>query len=106
MAPGHPNGGWNFDHGQEFPGATGGPAAEPDPPGQDQPLLVLTADFTKGGNYAQAGRGLPPVYFDRLAFRLKTPGSTVLTLRLVNGAVGSALQRSVRLCSWRLLNTA
>lgn len=76
-----PAGGWRFNNGAEFPGATGGVSLATD---AAQPTLVLHGDFTKGGNYVDCSRNAPKVNFDRLTFRMKAPGKSHITMRLVD----------------------
>ncbi|MCY3024201.1 MAG: hypothetical protein NTW87_34935 [Planctomycetota bacterium] len=83
IAPDKPQGGWSFGNGPEFPGATGTLSVETD---ADKPVLVLHGDFTKGGNYVQAGRDLPGVAFDKLSFRLKAAGANRVTMRIVDAS--------------------
>ena len=42
--------GWKFDNGQEFPGATGSLAVDPEAKREGKPTLRLSGDFTHGGN--------------------------------------------------------
>src|SRR5436305_13894859 len=52
--------GWTFDNGREFPGAVGGLTS--DPAGHDgHAALKLVGDFSKGGQYVQAGRKIDKV---------------------------------------------
>jgi len=81
IEPGKPSGGWEFQNGAEFPGATGTLALAEG----GENALLLHGDFTKGGNYVSASRKLPPVGFERLYFRMKAPGINVVTMRLVDG---------------------
>lgn len=75
-----PAGGWKFNNGAEFPGATGNVTLATD----GQPTLILHGDFTKGGNYVDTSRVPPKVNFDRLSFRMKAPGKTHITMRIVD----------------------
>jgi hypothetical protein len=93
VLPDQPKGGWEFGNGPEFPGATGGLSVETE---DDKPVLVLQGNFTKGGNYVQAGRNLPKLAFDRLTLRLKAPGCDHLTMRL-NDASGQCHQIVLKL---------
>ncbi|MDD4060437.1 MAG: glycosyl hydrolase [Kiritimatiellae bacterium] len=82
-----PAAGWSFDNGREFPGAKGGLVVDDAVEAPRRPALRLDGDFTGGGNYVQAGRALPGVAVDSLAFWLKAPeGLNQLTLRLVDGS--------------------
>lgn len=94
IEPEKASGGWEFANGAEFPGATGtlGLATGA------EPTLNLHGDFTKGGNYVSASRKLPPVGFERLYFRMKAPGVSVVTMRLVDGT-GQCHQIKVKLAS-------
>ncbi|MFT5123332.1 MAG: hypothetical protein ACI97B_001965 [Verrucomicrobiales bacterium] len=79
-------GGWQFDNGQEFPGAKGALALA-EAQHRDQPVLALQADFTGGGNYVQASVKLPKQSVDTLSFWVKIPpGTGVLPVRLVDGS--------------------
>lgn len=94
--PREPLSGWRFDNGQEFPGAKGGMAVDPDVDVQHRPALRLDGDFTGGGNYVQIGRDLPAVDVDALSFWLKAPkGLTSLTLRVIDGT-GQCHQLNLR----------
>ncbi|MBE7464643.1 MAG: hypothetical protein HS116_14295 [Planctomycetes bacterium] len=79
-----PLGGWSFLNGPEFPGAKGELALLPDAAGDGQPGLKLSGDFTGGGNYVQATREVKSAGAERLSFKLKAPGTTKLTIRLID----------------------
>lgn len=80
--PAQPQGGWKFGNGPEFPGAQG----ELKLAGETfrgQPVLSLHGDFTKGGNYVQAGIVLPPEKIDTISFWVNSPaGSQRLPIRI------------------------
>lgn len=98
MKAGDAAAGWTFDNGREFPGATGGLTADPDgpPAGREGRAvggsLKLVGDFTKGGNYVQAGRKVePPVDVRELSMWVRNPDADTFTLRL-NDATGQTHQ--------------
>jgi len=77
-------GGWVFDNGREFPGATGKLelAAESF---RGKPVLSLYGDFTSGGNYVQAWVALPKTKPDALSFWVNSPaGSKRLPIRFTD----------------------
>lgn len=86
---------WDFNLGQEFPGAKGGLDLVPDQPAAGRYAMRLHADFTGGGAYVGVRRK-----FDRLdveamnVIRLKMRSSTVRSygVRLVDGT-GQCHQR-------------
>ena len=74
-----PAAGWRFGRGEEFPGAQGWLVAR-------DAALELSADFTKGGKYVQAGRRITPASVDTLSLRVKgSAGTRGFTLRLIDG---------------------
>lgn len=79
-----PNGGWNFDNGREFKGATGSLTLDAAGGRDGGPALCLKGDFTQGGNYVDAGRRVDNLALDSLSFWLKSPGRTEVTLRLID----------------------
>ena len=87
--------GWTFDNGREFAGAVGSLALDDSVEPQRKPALALHGDFTKGGNYVQAGVPLAGD-FDRLAWWFKTPGGAHATARLID-ATGQCHQLVLRL---------
>ncbi len=72
------NYGWTFDNGQEFPGATGKLSI-------DDGALKLEGNFTSGGNYVETKIKLNEE-INSISFLLKYPGSTSLTIRVVDGS--------------------
>ena len=84
MTAGSQNLGWNFDNGQEFPGATGTLALDPDHKREDHDALKLTGDFTGGGQYVQATVPVPGVVIDKLTIWYRSPSSGMMTLRLLD----------------------
>ena len=92
--------GWGFDNGREFPGATGGLTVETL---DGAKVLKLVGDFTKGGNYVQAGRGLADVPIASFSLRLKDAGCDALKFRIVDAA-GQCHQIAYRIgrsADWR-----
>ncbi len=86
-------GGWTFDNGKEFPGATGHLELKQD----DEPTLVLHGDFSKGGMYVQAAKRLPDNPIDTVSFEVNVPrGVEKLTTRLIDGT-GQCHQLNIRL---------
>lgn len=84
--PAKPAGGWAFGNGPEFPGATGKPALAAER-FRDGPVLSLSGDFTKGGNYVQAWVALPKTPVAALSFWVNSPaGSKRLPIRYTDSA--------------------
>ncbi len=78
-------GGWKFDNGREFPGATGSLEVSEER-FREQPVLDLHGNFTKGGNYVQAAISLPEIPIETLSFWANLPpGADSLPMRLVDG---------------------
>ena len=93
-----PSRGWAFNNGQEFPGATGSLSVDADAKRNDRESLKLIGDFTKGGNYVEAGRKLEKteaVDVRELSFWLRNPDADQLSLRL-NDASGQTHQIVVK----------
>jgi hypothetical protein len=86
-----PSGGWDFNNGAEFPGATGSLTLAK----EGTPTLILNGNFEKGGGYVQAARTPPKVAFERLSFRMKAPGISHFTMRLVD-ATGQCHQINLK----------
>jgi len=84
MTPGSQNLGWSFDNGQEFKGATGSLALDPDHKREDHDALKLTGDFTAGGAYVRANCPIPSVEIDKLTIWFRSPSMGQVTLRLVD----------------------
>jgi hypothetical protein len=76
---------WKFDNGREFPGATGGLTIDPTAARDGKESLKLVGDFTKGGNYVQAGRSLDND-IRILRMWLRNPDAEQLTLRIVDAS--------------------
>lgn len=90
-------GGWSFDNGQEFPGATGSVTIDDTVEPQRRAAIALHGDFSKGGNYVQTGVALPTSGdLDQLSFWLKAPGGKSMSLRLIDGS-GQCHQLSLKL---------
>ncbi len=89
-----PRGGWTFDNGKEFPGATGRLELVA---GDGKPTLKLHGDFSGGGAYVQAAKRLPGVAVDAVNFEIKVPaGVSKVTTRLIDGT-GQCHQLDIRL---------
>lgn len=85
---------WTFGNGPEFPGATGALTVDPKArKGGDS--LKLVGDFTKGGNYVQAGRNLDKLDIRELSFWVRS-SDTQITMRLVD-ATGQTHQINLKL---------
>src|SRR5208282_6137713 len=52
---------WTFDNGREFPGATGALTLDATAQRGGRDSLKLVGDFSRGGNYVQAGRKIDNV---------------------------------------------
>jgi hypothetical protein len=74
--------GWSFNNGQEFPGATGGVSIAPDER-NGKPVLKIVGDFTKGGNYVDAGVRLQSDV-QQMSMWIKYPSADTLTMRLLD----------------------
>lgn len=61
---------WSFNNGAEFPGATGKLTITTE---EGREVLKLAGDFTKGGNYVQAGRNIDGVDIRELALWVRNP---------------------------------
>jgi hypothetical protein len=80
---------WQFDNGQEFPGAKGSLTVAADLPAKGQVCLKLAGDFTKGGAYVQMLKDLKPLEINNLAgvrLRIKSDNVSVLGFRLGDGS--------------------
>ena len=94
-----PRGGWTFDNGREFPGATGELALEAQGGRSGGAAIVLKGNFTQGGNYVQASCVLgTPVPLGSLSLWVKAPDQTALGVRLVDSA-GTCHQLKLKLRS-------
>ncbi|MGD0094111.1 MAG: hypothetical protein ABSE73_29735, partial [Planctomycetota bacterium] len=85
---------WTLFLGNEFPGAQGTLTLEKDQPAPGQTALKLAGDFTKGGNYIDAGKELPLDVQETKAIRLKVLGqnATAFSIRLID-ATGQCHQK-------------
>ncbi len=90
-----PTGAWSFDNGSEFPGATGGLTVEPRTGRDGKDRLKLVGNFTKGGNYVQAGRAIDKVDIRELSMWVRTPDVDRFTIRL-NDASGQTHQIDIK----------
>jgi len=88
-------GDWKFNNGQEFPGATGSLEIDPDAKRQDHESLRLVGDFTKGGQYVEAGRKIDKVDIRELVMWVRNPDSDHLSLR-INDASGQTHQIAIK----------
>ena len=79
--------GWTFDNGREFPGAVGKLSVDK----ADGACLRLDGDFSKGGNYVQAGRKIDNVDIRELSMWIRSPDADRLSLR-INDASGQTHQ--------------
>jgi len=86
ISPDKPLGGWAFGDGPEFPGAKGELVVDDAVEPARRPALRLRGDFRGGGNYVQAGIGLPEKDIEALSLRIKAPGAEQVTLRLVDAS--------------------
>ena len=77
-----PTDAWTFDYGREFPGATGGLTADTEAQRDGRAALKLVGDFSKGGNYVQAGRKIEKIDPRELALWLRNPAGDRLVVRL------------------------
>ncbi len=91
-----PHGGWRFDNGKEFEGATGALSDESDAPKNCRPAIKLDGDFSDGGQYVQAAARLPREDIDKITFMLKYPHSKTVTIRLIDSG-GQCHQLVLRL---------
>ena len=82
---------WSFGNGAEFPGATGGLTFDAQTQREGRDSLKLVGDFTKGGNYVQAGRNIDDVDVRELSLWVRNPDADRFTLRL-NDASGQTHQ--------------
>jgi hypothetical protein len=78
----NPEKAWTFDNGREFPGAVGSLSIDPTTMHDGKPSLKLVGDFTKGGNYVQAGRKVDDIDIRDIDFWIKSPVGNQFTLRL------------------------
>ncbi|MCA9260096.1 MAG: hypothetical protein KDA61_12880, partial [Planctomycetales bacterium] len=76
---------WEYNNGDEFPGARGGIETSADT--ADVRSIALTADFSSGGRYVGMRRKTPTEHvtsLERLAFRAKTSDVESYSIRLVD----------------------
>ncbi len=90
-----PAAGWGFGNGPEFPGATGSLGADEKAAREGRPTLKLVGDFSKGGNYVQAGRKIDDVDIRDLAMWVRNGGAERITLR-INDATGQCHQIALK----------
>ncbi|HOD84034.1 MAG: hypothetical protein BWX88_01257 [Planctomycetes bacterium ADurb.Bin126] len=90
-----PAAGWGFGNGPEFPGATGSLGADEKAAREGRPALKLVGDFSKGGNYVQAGRKIDSVDIRDLTMWVRNGGSDRITLR-INDATGQCHQIALK----------
>ena len=81
---------WSFNHGGEFPGATG-KLTITQASSKEGAVLGLVGDFTRGGKYVQAGRKIDNVEVRELSMWVRNPDAATLTVRL-NDASGQTHQ--------------
>lgn len=86
ITPGSPTAGWTFDHGREFPGATGSLTADPEAGRAGRESLKLTGDFSKGGQYVQAGRRIDRVDIRELSLWIRNPDAAKFVIRINDGS--------------------
>ena len=73
---------WNFNNGQEFPGATGKLEFAKDALEAGQGALKLSGDFTKGGAYVSAEKSLDNLNVVAIHFKVKSDNVTGYSIRL------------------------
>lgn len=86
MFPAEPNLGWRFDNGREFAGATGSLSVDPTGGHEGGAALVLKGDFTKGGQYVEAGLKVDGPVPGMVSLWVKVPEEPQLTVRLMDEA--------------------
>jgi hypothetical protein len=86
---------WRFDNGREFPGATGSLAVDPAAKREGKDSLKLSGDFTKGGNYVDAGCDFN-IDVGILKMWLRNPDTDRMTMRIIDGS-GQCHQLSLKL---------
>ncbi len=91
-----PTGAWSFDNGSEFPGATGGLTVEARTGRDGKDSLKLVGNFSRGGNYVQAGRAIGNVDVRELSMWVRTPDVDRFTIRL-NDASGQTHQIDIKI---------
>ncbi|OWK46532.1 hypothetical protein [Fimbriiglobus ruber] len=91
-----PKDAWSFNNGAEFPGATGSLSVAPAAKLAGRDSLKLVGDFTKGGNYVQAGRKIDNIDVRELSFWVRSSGGEQFTVRL-NDASGQTHQINLKL---------
>lgn len=95
ISPTDATAGWKFNHGQEFPGATGGLTVDAEAKHEGRATLKLAGDFTRGGLYVEMGRKIDRVEIRELTMWLRNPDSDRFTLRL-NDASGQTHQLAIK----------
>ena len=103
ISPGDPAVAWKFNNGQEFPGATGSLTVDAEAKREGRASLKLSGDFTKGGNYVEAGRAIDGVDIRELSMWVRSAELEQFTVR-INDASGQTHQigiKSERGPEWR-----
>ena len=95
ISPTDPAAGWKFNNGQEFPGATGALTVDAEAKREGRASLKLAGDFTKGGNYVEAGRKIDGVDIRELSMWVRSPDLEQFTLR-INDASGQTHQIGIK----------
>jgi len=95
ISPQQADAGWSFGNGPEFPGATGGFTVDTENKHDGHASLKLAGDFTKGGNYVQAGRQIDHVDIRELSMWVRSPDASQFTLR-INDATGQTHQINLK----------
>ncbi|HEY2341562.1 MAG TPA: hypothetical protein VGH90_00970, partial [Chthoniobacteraceae bacterium] len=91
-----PAAGWELGNGAEFPGATGELTSDSATELDGHPSMKLHGDFTKGGNYVQAGRKIDHIDIRDISMEIRSPETDHFTLR-INDATGQTHQISIKL---------
>ncbi len=90
-----PGAAWRFNNGQEFPGATGALTVDAEAKREGRASLKLAGDFTKGGNYVEAGRAIDGVDIRELSMWVRSADLEQFTLR-INDASGQTHQIGIK----------
>ena len=103
ISPNDPGAAWKFNNGQEFPGATGGLTVDAEANREGRASLKLTGDFTKGGNYVDAGRAIDGVDIRELSLWVRSPDLERFTIRLgdASGQTHQIDLHTERSADWR-----
>jgi hypothetical protein len=89
---------WEFNLGQEFPGAKGGLEIARDQPESGKNAMHLHADFTKGGAYVGIRRSFAPLAVESMQvirMKMRSDTTTQFGLRLVDGTGQCHQQKSI-----------